>query len=77
MLRAMRIDVLMTDLGLPGMSGDVFAAEARAIQAELRIVFATGGELAPRVVGGGVTPVLLLKSYDRAALAAALAAARM
>ena len=76
MLRASRIDLLMTDLGLPGMSGDVFAAEARAIQPELRIVFATGGALAPHVIGDGITPVLLLKPYDRAGLAAALAAAR-
>ena len=76
MLRAARVDVLMTDLGLPGMSGDVFAAEARAVQADLRIVFATGSALAPHVVGDGITPVLLLKPYDRAGLAAALAAAR-
>ena len=76
MLHRRRIDVLMTDLGLPGMSGDVFAAEARAVQAELRIVFATGSALAPHVIGDGITPVLLLKPYDRAGLAAALAAAR-
>jgi PAS domain S-box-containing protein len=76
LLRASRIDVLMTDLGLPGMSGDVFAAEARAIQPELRIVFATGSALAPHVTGDGITPVLLLKPYDRAGLVAALAAAR-
>ena len=75
LLRASRIDVLMTDLGLPGMSGEVFAAEARAIQPELRIVFATGSALAPHVVGDGITPVLLLKPYDRSGLQAALAAA--
>ena len=75
LLRGSRIDVLMTDLGLPGMSGEVFAAEARAVQSELRIVFATGSALAPSVVGDGITPVLLLKPYDRAGLAAALAAA--
>ena len=74
LLRGSRIDVLMTDLGLPGMSGDVFAAEARAIQPELRIVFATGSALAPHVAGDGISPVLLLKPYDRAGLAAALAA---
>ena len=76
LLRGSRIDVLMTDLGLPGMSGDVFAAEARAIQPELRIVFATGSALAPHVAGDGITPVLLLKPYDRAGLAAALVAAQ-
>jgi len=67
--------VLITDLGLPGMSGDVFAAEARAVQADLRIVFATGSALAPQTVGDGSAPVLLLKPYDRAGLVAALAAA--
>lgn len=75
MLRETRFDVLMTDLGLPGMSGDVFAAEARGLQADLRIVFASGSALAPHAVGDGIRPVLLLKPYDRAGLATALAAA--
>ena len=75
MLRGTRVDVLVTDLGLPGVSGDVFAAQALAVQADLRIVFATGSALAPHVIGDGSTPVLLLKPYDRAGLVAALAAA--
>lgn len=75
MLRDARIDVLVTDLGLPGVSGEVFAAEARAMQPGLRIVFATGSALAPHVVGDGITPVLLLKPYDGHGLATALAAA--
>ena len=73
MLRATRVDVLMTDLGLPGMSDDVFAAEARAVQSDLRIVFASGSALAPHVIADGSAPVLLLKPYDRAGLMAALA----
>ncbi len=75
LLRGSRFDVLVTDLGLPGMSGDVFAAEGRAIQPELRVVFASGSTPAPHVAGDDITPVLLLKPYDRAGLAAALAAA--
>ena len=75
MLHRTRMDVLVTDVGLPGMSGDVFAAHARAIQPELRIVFATGSALAPHVADDGMTPVLLLKPYDAAGLTAALAAA--
>ncbi len=75
MLREMRVGVLITDLGLPGVSGDVFAAEARAIQSGLRIVFATSSALAPQIVGDGSTPVLLLKPHDRDGLVAALAAA--
>lgn len=76
-LQATRFDVLVTDLGLPDVSGEVFAAEARSLQADLRIVFATGSALAPRVIGDGdgTSPVLLLKPYDGAGLASALAAA--
>ena len=74
-LQATRIDVLVTDLGLPDVSGEVFAAEARGLQADLRIVFATGSALAPQVIGDGISPVLLLKPYDGTGLASALAAA--
>ena len=74
-LQATRFDVLVTDLGLPDVSGEVFAAEARGLQADLRIVFATGSALAPQVIGDGISPVLLLKPYDGTGLASALAAA--
>ena len=60
-----RVDVLFTDLGLPGMSGHVLAARARALRPELRIVFATG-ELEP---DGGGDALWLTKPYDAAALA--------
>ena len=75
-LKATPIDVLVTDLGLPDISGDVFAAEARMLQPDLRIVFATGSAIAPHVAGDGITPVLLLKPYDVHGLESALAAAR-
>ena len=75
-LNAIPIDVLVTDLGLPDISGEVFAAEARMVQPGLRIVFATGSPPAPHVVGDGISPVLLLKPYDAVGLSAALAAAR-
>ena len=74
-LRRSPIDVLVTDVGLPGVSGDVFAAEARAIQPSLRIVFATGLDRIPEP-REGAGPVLLRKPYDAAALNAALDAAR-
>ena len=74
-IRARPIDVLFTDVALPGMSGDVFAAEARAVQPTVRIVFATGTDRIPDV-GGGDSPVLLRKPFDQAAIAAALAPAR-
>jgi CheY-like chemotaxis protein len=37
-----QVDVLFTDLGLPGISGEVLAAEAKRRQPDLRIVLATG-----------------------------------
>jgi len=74
-LRRAPIDVLVTDVGLPGMSGDVFAAEARALQPSLRIVFATGLDRIPDP-GEGAGPVVLRKPYDADMLAAALNAAR-
>ncbi len=69
------IDVLIADVGLPGMSGDVFAAEARVIQPSLRVVFATGLTTlaaAPHEPGG---PVLLRKPFGLQDLEAALRAA--
>lgn len=74
-IRARRIDVLFTDVGLPGTSGDVFAAEARSVQPHLHIVFATGTDRIPDVPGGG-GPVLLRKPFDGPAIAAALRRAR-
>lgn len=44
LLVAHEIDVLVTDVGLPGVSGDVFAAEARALRPAVRLIFATGRE---------------------------------
>jgi DNA-binding response OmpR family regulator len=75
-LRDSPIDVLVTDVGLPGVSGDVFAAEARAMRPSLRIVFATGmGHIPDPGLGGG-GPVLLRKPYDAQSIEAALKAAR-
>ncbi len=66
------IGVLMADIGLPGMSGDVFAAQARCIRPTLGIVFATGNDHVrgdPADDGGAV---LLRKPYDTAAIKIAL-----
>ena len=75
-MNATPIDVLVTNIELADIAGDVLAAEARSVRPDLRIVFATGSSLAPHVVGDGMTPVLLLKPCDAVGLAAALAAAR-
>ncbi|WP_237479062.1 ATP-binding protein [Lichenibacterium dinghuense] len=37
-----RIDLLITDVGLPGMNGRQFAAEARALRPDLKVLFITG-----------------------------------
>jgi len=75
-LRRSPVDVLVADIGLPGMSGDVFAAEARLLRPSLRIVFATGLDRIPAVGETGAGPVLLRKPYDAEALEEALNAAR-
>jgi CheY-like chemotaxis protein len=64
-------DLLITDVQLPGMSGDMLAAEARVLAPGIRIVFATGkGE-----VNNWPDAVVLRKPYDLDALAAVLAGA--
>lgn len=67
------VDVLVTDVGLPGESGDVFAAEARALRPRLRLVFATGLESVKQTGTDDHGPIVLRKPYTWEALAAALA----
>jgi len=61
-------DVLITDVVLPGMSGDLLAAQARTLAPGIQIVFATGkGE-----VNNWPDAIVLRKPYDLKALMAAL-----
>jgi PAS domain S-box-containing protein len=72
-LGACQADILLTDVGLPNVSGIYLAREARARQPELRIILATGDETArgdAKALGG----VLLLKPYQPEDLARAVAA---
>ncbi|MGN7743512.1 response regulator [Pseudomonas sp. 22526] len=39
---ALRIDLMMTDVGLPGMDGKELAARARTLRPELPVLFASG-----------------------------------
>ena len=71
-----RADILLTDIGLPGESGEVFAAEARALRPGLRIVFVTGRGSVPDASGEGFSPLLLRKPFSMEELSAALARAR-
>ena len=67
LLEAHAIDVLMADINLPDVSGEVLAAEARARYPQIRIVFVTGRSdiRGPRTKG--LDPYLLRKPYDLAA----------
>jgi len=61
-------DILITDVQLPGMSGDALAAQARSKLPGIRIVFATGnGEVA-----NWPDAVVLRKPYDLQSLVRAL-----
>lgn len=64
-------DVLLTDVGLPGMSGVALARKVLGRAPATRIVFATGygGE---ELAGIGFAAAVLRKPYDVAELEAAL-----
>lgn len=68
LLQMRRFDILMTDINLPGMSGEVLAAEARAIDPELRLVFVTGRGDIRDPNARALDPWVLRKPYDLAAL---------
>ncbi|MCX7512195.1 response regulator [Frateuria hangzhouensis] len=72
-LQAEPVDVLVTDVGLPGMSGPMLATRARDVQPGIGVVFATGhDELPPDERAEHADAVLLLKPYDAAGLADSL-----
>jgi DNA-binding response OmpR family regulator len=75
LLRRSAIDALFVDVGLPGESGDVFAAEARLLRPRVGVIFATGLDHIrdPGPVDTGT--VVLRKPYDAGSIAAALQAA--
>ena len=66
------VDVLMTDIGLPGMSGGMLAAHARRTKPDLEVIFATGAEAPPDDGPEAGTVLMLRKPYDTAALDALL-----
>jgi PAS domain S-box-containing protein len=61
-------DVLMTDIGLVGMSGEALAQKAREIRPSIGIVFATGQQTSVDMANA----MMVQKPYSTAALAAAL-----
>jgi CheY-like chemotaxis protein len=69
-------DVIVTDLALPGMSGEEIAARATKQQPGLRVIYATGRQLPPKRAGEqALEAVMLQKPYDQQGLAIALKAA--
>ena len=71
---AQPIDILFTDVGLPGMRGPELAREALALRPGLKVIFASGyGETAETAAVAEATR--LGKPYDHTQLAEALGAA--
>ncbi len=68
-------DVLITDLGLPGLKGDQLAAKAIARQSNLRVVIASGYNTLPASADHAALAraVMLSKPFDERRLAEALA----
>ncbi|HEY2659321.1 MAG TPA: CHASE3 domain-containing protein [Caulobacteraceae bacterium] len=68
------IDILFTDVGLPGVRGTELAIQAKAMRPDLRVIFASGyGDLGE--TDGLPTATHLRKPYEQDELAEALAAA--
>ena len=66
-----RVDILMTDIGLPDMPGTKLAQQARTVHPDLPVIFATGhAEIEGFSPDAGTC--FLAKPYDSAALAAVL-----
>ncbi len=72
-LESAAADVLITDLNLPGMSGDELARQARRIRPQIRIIFASG-DVSKAPADKADSAYLLRKPYDVKDLAKAMAA---
>ncbi len=70
MMEERRFDVVVTDLGLPGLSGGEFARQARRLSPDVGIIFATGNDRIPdeAAIEGAV---LLKKPYGSREIAIA------
>lgn len=71
-LETNHVDLLVTDVHLPGLSGEDLARRARVLRPQLSVVFATGGQHISEVEGYAV----LRKPYDLPSLLAALETGR-
>ncbi|MBR9865277.1 MAG: response regulator, partial [Rhodobacteraceae bacterium] len=66
-----KVNALVTDVGLPGQSGEELATQARAAYPDLPVVFATGGVEVPAADGLG-NCVVLTKPFQETQLREAL-----
>jgi len=73
LLAAGQVDVLLTDVGLPDLSGVALAAQARALHATMPVVFVTGYSTPDGVIPGPLVH-LLQKPFEQEQLAAVMAA---
>ncbi|HEY0331220.1 MAG TPA: response regulator [Rhodopseudomonas sp.] len=66
LLRRQRIDLLVTDVGLPGMNGRQLADQARENQADLKVLFMTGYAESAAIADGMLQPgmELIAKPFD-------------
>jgi PAS domain S-box-containing protein len=71
LLEIRSFDVVLTDLGLPGMGGEAFCQEVRRRWPHVAIVFATGADSGPALQDTSKT-TLLRKPFDLARLLSAL-----
>jgi CheY-like chemotaxis protein len=69
-LQTAPIDVLVTDVNLPGVSGPELAARARELRPAVGIVFATGDASG---IASPAAAVTLVKPYGLAAMKRAIA----
>jgi CheY-like chemotaxis protein len=63
---AVPVDLLLTDVVMPGMTGAEFAAQVEAVRPGIQVLFMSGYEQPPGVAGAPV----LAKPFSRAALLA-------
>ncbi|KAF0813144.1 Blue-light-activated protein [Andreprevotia sp. IGB-42] len=67
-LKASPVDVLITDISLPGISGEALAAQARALLPQISVVFASGQHHDTTLEGA----MQLRKPYDTASISSVL-----
>jgi PAS domain S-box-containing protein len=72
LLESTPVDILIADVGLPGMSGADLTNQARQRHPGIGIIYATGNHNQPTHLENGPPAVLLCKPYDLTALDLAL-----